>query len=71
MNRTPMTDDRIDLNDQDDVRRWARRLDATEEQIRDAVDTVGDRASEVELHLKGSRSTTNADQQARAGSPRA
>ncbi|HMN79961.1 MAG TPA: DUF3606 domain-containing protein [Burkholderiaceae bacterium] len=70
MNRTTMTDDRIDLNDQDDVRRWAKRLDATEEQIRDAVDTVGDRASEVELHLKGSRSTTNADQQARGGSPR-
>ena len=39
----------------------AERLDVSPDQIRDAVEKVGDRSSDVELHLKGSRSTTNDD----------
>lgn len=53
--------DRIDTTSDEALRIWADRLDASPQQIRDAVAAVGDRASDVELHLKGSRSTTNDD----------
>ena len=53
--------DRIDIHSDQALSIWARRLDSTAEQIRQAVEAVGDRASDVELHLKGSRSTTNDD----------
>lgn len=53
--------DRIDTASDEAVRIWAQRLDASPEQIQEAVHKVGDRASDVELHLKGSRSTTNND----------
>ena len=53
--------DRIDLQDAEAVARWAKKLDATPEQLREAVQAVGDRAADVEMHLKGARSTTNAD----------
>jgi len=53
--------DRIDLSDEPATARWAEKLDATPEQIREAVDAVGDRAADVEMHLKGARSTSNSD----------
>ncbi|RCW74254.1 DUF3606 domain-containing protein [Pseudorhodoferax soli] len=53
--------DRIDTSSDEALRLWAGRLNATADQIRQAVSEVGDRASDVELHLKGSRSTTNDD----------
>ncbi|MDB5846753.1 MAG: hypothetical protein JWP29_505 [Rhodoferax sp.] len=53
--------DRIDLDHAGDTAAWAKKLDVTEEQIKEAVSTVGDKATDVELHLKGSRSTTNAE----------
>ncbi len=53
--------DRIDTVSDESLRIWAKRLDASPDQIRQAVAEVGDRASDVELHLKGSRSTTNDD----------
>jgi hypothetical protein len=53
--------DRIDLNDPEACAAWARRLDATEEQLREAVTAVGDKAADVEMHLKGTHSTTNSD----------
>lgn len=53
--------DRIDVDDEDDVAEWAKRLDASPDQINEAVEAVGDLAADVEMHLKGSRSTTNAD----------
>lgn len=59
-----MTDsgcERIDSASDADVERWARTLDASPQQIRDAVQAVGDRADDVELYLKGSRSTTNTE----------
>lgn len=55
----------IDLNDDGNVRAWARKLDATPEQIREAVEAKGNQAADVEMHLKGSHATTNADQEAR------
>jgi hypothetical protein len=53
--------DRIQLDDPESADHWARKLDATPEQLREAVEAVGDKAADVEMHLKGSRSTTNSD----------
>ena len=53
--------DRIDVNNPTACATWAKKLDSTEEQLRDAVARVGDKAADVEMHLKGSHSTTNAD----------
>ena len=52
--------DRIDLQDPEALERWAKQLDATPEQLREAVRAVGDRVADVEMHLKGSRSSSNA-----------
>ena len=63
-----MTDDDgeyIDLGNSDTLRSWATKFDSTPEQIREAVQSVGARAADVELHLKGSHAATNADQEAR------
>ena len=51
--------DRIDLQSEAGRQEWTRKLDVSEEQLREAIDAVGDRATDVEMHLKGSRSTTN------------
>ncbi len=56
---------RINVNEDYEVRDWAKKLDASPEQIREAVKAVGDRAADVEMHLKGSHATTNADQEQR------
>lgn len=53
--------DRINLSDQTACAKWAQKLDVTDMQLRDAVAAVGDKAADVEMHLKGARSTTNAD----------
>ena len=53
--------DRIDIQDETAIAHWAKKLDTTSTQIADAVATVGDKAADVEMHLKGSHSTTNAD----------
>ena len=51
----------------EEKRRWAEELDATTEQIDEAIAAVGPRKADVELHLKGSRSTSNSDRVADAG----
>ena len=53
--------DRIDVNDEAACKQWAQKLDTTKMQLLDAVTAVGNRATDVEMHLKGSRSTTNDD----------
>jgi hypothetical protein len=57
---------RINLDEPAALERWKKELSATEAQLREAVAAVGDSASDVEMHLKGSRSSTNED--AAAGS---
>ncbi|MDQ0039578.1 DUF3606 domain-containing protein [Variovorax boronicumulans] len=52
---------RIDRGDAGQVARWTREFDVTEAQLAEAIEAVGDKAADVELYLKGSRSTTNAD----------
>ena len=53
--------DRIDPHSSAEIQKWAKKLDVTESQVIDAVAAVGDLATEVELYLKGSRSTTNSE----------
>jgi len=52
---------RIDITREEEVHEWARKFDVSPQQIRDAVEAVGDRADDVELRLKGSRSTETGD----------
>jgi hypothetical protein len=56
---------RINVNEDYELRDWAKKFDVTPEQIKEAVKVVGDRAADVEMHLKGSHATTNADQEQR------
>jgi hypothetical protein len=58
--------DRIDVNQEYELRDWAKKFNASPDQIRQAVKAVGDRASDVEMHLKGSRASSNASREATA-----
>lgn len=60
-NQPGVEPDRIDVNDDQALAGWAKKLDATPEQLREAVQAVGDRVADVEMHLKGARSTSNSD----------
>lgn len=53
--------DRIDIDSEASLAHWAEKLAVTEMQLKDAVAAVGDKAADVEMHLKGARSTTNDD----------
>ena len=59
--------ERINVHQDHELRRWAKKFDATPEQLKEAVQAVGDRADAVEMHLKGSRASTNADRAGRSG----
>lgn len=61
MNQPGVQPDRIDITDSAACSQWCKKLDVTEDQLREAVAAVGDKAADVEMHLKGSHSTTNAD----------
>ena len=43
---------RINIHQQHEVRDWAARFGVTREQLKEAVEAVGDRADEVERHLR-------------------
>lgn len=49
------------------VAEWAAEFNVTESQVREAIIAVGTRASDIELHLKGARSSSNADKVHDAG----
>lgn len=53
--------ERIDVRDDHALSTWAQKFNATPEQIRDAVKEVGDHPDNVELHLKGSRASSNSE----------
>ena len=42
----------ININQQHEVRDWAARFGVTREQLKEAVEAVGDRADEVDRHLR-------------------
>lgn len=44
---------RININQDYEVRDWAKALGTTPEKLKEAVKQVGDRAEAVERHLKG------------------
>jgi len=46
---------RIHVQEYDELRDWAARFGVTTQQVKDAIDRVGDRAVEVERYLKGSK----------------
>jgi len=56
--------ERINIRKEDELRDWAKKFDASPDQIREAVEAVGDRADKVEMHLKGSRASSNATREA-------
>ena len=58
---------RINVGQDHEVRDWSKKFDVTAEQLREAIGAVGDRADDVEMHLKGVRTTTQAEQMKDAG----
>ena len=50
-----------------EIERLADEFDASPEQIREAIAAVGPRPADIEMHLKGSRSTSNSDRVHDAG----
>jgi len=46
---------RINVQEYQELRNWAAKFGVTTQQVKDAIDRVGDRAVEVEQYLKGSR----------------
>ncbi|RYG86498.1 MAG: DUF3606 domain-containing protein [Alphaproteobacteria bacterium] len=46
---------RINVNEDYELRDWAARFGVTKDELKKAVDKVGERADEVERHLKGSK----------------
>lgn len=53
--------ERININNLINCAQWAKKLNVSDEQLREAVQAVGDKATDVETYLNGVRSTTNAD----------
>jgi hypothetical protein len=49
------------VQDESALREWSKKLDATPEELKEVVAAVGDLASDVEMHLKGSRSSSNSE----------
>ena len=46
---------RINLNEDYEVADWSKKFGISAKQLRDAVKQVGDRADDVERHLKSSK----------------
>ncbi|RZL39927.1 MAG: DUF3606 domain-containing protein [Rubrivivax sp.] len=54
----------INVQEDAELRDWAKKFDVTQEQLKEAVAAVGNLAADVEMHLKGSRASTNASVEA-------
>ncbi len=46
---------------------WAAEFNSTEQQVRDAIEAVGTGPGDIEMHLNGSRSSSNRDKMKDAG----
>jgi hypothetical protein len=66
-NRGGQDRERINVHQDHELRDWSKKFNATPQQLKEAVQAVGDRASDVEAHLKGVRSTTNSDKTSQGG----
>ncbi len=49
------------------VQAWVKEFDSTETQVREAIAAVGTSPGDIEMHLKGSRSSSNGDKVHDAG----
>ena len=56
-----------DAPSEKEIERLADEFEASPEQIRAAIAAVGPRQADIEMHLKGSRSTSNSDRVHDAG----
>ncbi|HJV59670.1 MAG TPA: DUF3606 domain-containing protein [Albitalea sp.] len=54
-NRGGRDRERIDVNQDYELRGWSKKFGVTPEQLKEAVQAVGDRADKVEQHLKSHR----------------
>jgi hypothetical protein len=52
---------RVNVHESYELHDWSKKFDCTPEQLKEAVAAVGDRAADVEMHLKGSRSSSNSE----------
>jgi len=52
-NRGPADRDRINMNEDWEVRYWTKKFGVTEEELGDAVRAVGSMSADVERHLSG------------------
>jgi len=59
---------RIDVHQDYELRDWAKKFGATPEQIKQAVQAVGTRADDVEMHLKGGRGAAGSERASSSGS---
>jgi predicted DNA-binding protein YlxM (UPF0122 family) len=46
---------RIDVSQDYELRDWADKFGVSKDQVKEAVKAVGDRAADVEKHLKGNK----------------
>lgn len=46
---------RIDVNQDYELRDWSKKFGVSTEQLKEAIQAVGDRADKVEQHLKSTR----------------
>ena len=49
---------RINVHEDYELRDWSKKLGVTQEQLKEAVEAVGDRAEKVESYLKGNERGT-------------
>jgi hypothetical protein len=56
---------RINVNEDYELRDWSKKLGVSPDTLKDAVKTVGDRASAVEAHLKGNKGSDDAGREAK------
>lgn len=54
-NRGRQDRERIDVNDDDELRNWSKSLNKTPEEIKDAVRVVGNSAAKVREHFGAQR----------------
>ena len=53
--------ERVNIHEDYELQDWSKKFDCTPEQLKEAVAAVGDKAADVEMHLKGSRSSSNSE----------
>lgn len=55
------TQTQLDICDSAQLAAWSKKFDCTPDQLKKAVAAAGNQESDIEMHLKGSRSTSNSE----------